>query len=196
MAIIKGLLQPAAPGLLSALQLKQRGANPDTLSDTVVPTVDLTHWYLANQPSVQSGVFELGVGVLYGQYVTLEDPSVGPLTVPDNEIWWVRSHTVSVVIPNTAVTFAFFQLKPMLLLRELSPGDGFRGMYMGENAFGSTLRSDDVGAIPDGFEVLAPSLRDFWAPPGAQFGAQYMGAFTGSDPGLIVGRVVCDRLLI
>lgn len=98
MAIEKGVLQPAPPGLLSLLQLKQRGKNPDTLSDTVVPVVDLTEWYaVLDREFLQwELVMDGGAGgaEFAFNFVAGAD-AASSIIIPNDEVWFVWNVSAS-----------------------------------------------------------------------------------------------------
>ena len=72
------LIQRIPPGLLSFLGLKSTGQNPNNLSDTVVPVLDLEHLYLAQDLQVSSNTQNVANA---GQSISL--------AVPNGEAWRV-----------------------------------------------------------------------------------------------------------
>jgi hypothetical protein len=91
----KGVLQPAAPGLLSLLQLKQRGRNPDTLGDVVTPVIDLTEWYhvIDREYLTWSREFDGGAGGAdFG--IPFTDGDTDQVVVPIDEVWFVWNLSV------------------------------------------------------------------------------------------------------
>jgi len=171
MAIDKGVLQPAAPGLLSALQLKQKGKNPDTLSDTVVPMLDLTHWYNADVVKVESARRLLDPTQKYSGLTEMTAP--GALVVPDNEIWWLRSAVAHIFLEEgdggSGAGVNVQQLAACVQTRQLDIGGQGPGLYMGPiyDAGGFTF-------TPSGW-VYSEPLRDIWAPPGAKLLVLFSG---------------------
>jgi len=201
-ALLPGVLNRIIPGLLGMLQLKQRGANPDTLSDTVVPTIDVGHWYDADRPSCFAGDVSLTSGEIYATSLLL---NVGQIRVPLDEVWWVRSYSVRLVgvdLPETVTDIWAQQLSPMILVDQLATSnDGvpmnppIQPTIIGESA---PYDRDGLPAAPTiGNEFASPSLRDVWAPPGSYFGVHFVGSITvtGGNP-RIVGLLVCDRMKI
>lgn len=190
MANEPGTLQPAPPGLLSALQLKQRGQNPDRLADSVVPTIDLTHWYLADSPSVQEATILGTSGAVYATTVNTG------LTVPDDEIWWVRSFNA--LLFGTAGTITGFEvefLAPSMLYRQALFTLG-RGQRIGVSAPAMSI-SRQATAPTTGAAFQSPSMADFWAPAGAQFGVAFYGYILDATNGFRFGvQLVIDRLKI
>ena len=72
------LIQRIPPGLLSFLGLKSTGQNPNVLADTVVPTLNLEHLYLAQDLRVSSATQNVANA---GQSISL--------AVPNGEAWRV-----------------------------------------------------------------------------------------------------------
>jgi len=164
----EAVLQPAAPGLLSMLELKARGFNPDKLSDTVQPTIDLTHWYGADRPQVVSGVEAIASGVLFDTVATF---SSSPLAVPDGEIWWVREYMVQLNCTPATATWAYLGIAPALVYREIDPALSRRGMIIGKECNANSSLPVGAGIAPGtGGLAVSPALRNFWAPTGSQFG--------------------------
>lgn len=179
----RGLLQPVAPGLLSLLQLKQRGFNPNNLSDTVVPTIDLTSWYRVDEVTVLDG----STVALVSAAIYATDLSVASITVPDNEIWWVREMSVQLnwnVATATALNVQ--RLAPVMFYRQ-NFSAGQRGRLLGDSY--APITSAGLGGMPASGGLLeSPSLRNFWAPPGAFFAAHFCGSVTDAvnQPGILV----------
>jgi len=184
----RGALQPAAQGLLSLLQLKQRGSNPDTLADTVVPTIDLTHWYGQESLQAVGDQFVLTTAVVYANLLLVG--AFGNLVVPSGEIWWVQDYRV--VIEGTVGTTTAINVNALhaavLSARESGVG---RASLIGEPSRPFTT----VGAA--GMVFAAPSLRDFWATAGSGFGAYLNGSVTDAvNPLRIFGIANVVRLKV
>lgn len=182
----RGILQPAAPGLLSLLQLKQRGANPDSLSDTVVPVIDLTHWYGIDQQKVAFSYGNFSGAALYSSSFLLTAPAT--ITVPDDEYWWVSDVQVAISGNSATITAWGVQaLAPVVFFRESD--QGVRGTMIGQSNPASSSAALG-GLAASGFALRSPSLRDFWAPPGAQFGAALTGFVTDAVNVVLVETTV------
>jgi len=155
------------------LQLKARGDNPSNLSDTVVPTLDLTHWYGAESPTVQVASTAI---TTTAKYATVLDTAI---KVPDNEIWWCRSLT-AVLVPNVATVIQLRALQAMVRLRQKSEiGTPLQGIIAGESA--PPYDSATMGVPTIGAEFPSPSISGFWMPPGANAAVYFCGSVT--DPG-------------
>lgn len=193
-----GVLNRIPPALLSMLELKQRGANPDTLSDTVVPTIDLSHWYNADRPSSLVGSTDLLSAQVYANVLGF---NVTQVVVPQDELWWVRSFAVGLAGDVTTVTdFYVYQLAPAIILPELASGTAGVPASRQCTIVGDSAPSDRSG-LPAlttvGLNIMSPSLRDIWVPPGSYFAAQFVGSITDpvGNPQLF-GDIVVDRFKI
>jgi len=184
-----GKIQPAPPGLLSKLALKQNGPNPTDLSDQVVPIIDLTNWYSADASVPVVGIdLTLGSGVLFQ---TILGFSSQPLVVPDNEIWWVRGFEVELAGNGLITVVDIYELFPVLLYREVA--SGLRGRITGES------RPFNGTGIPPGDAQLftSPSIRDLWAPPGSEFAFGLYGSFIFAGAFVTVrGMAMVDKFRI
>ncbi|HEX8802142.1 MAG TPA: hypothetical protein VF772_26200 [Terriglobales bacterium] len=90
-----GAISQIPQGLLSLLQIKEMGRNPDSLAETVQPQVDLGQLWL-NRLIVDITTLLTGATV-----TSVNVPTAGagtyqftPLTVPNNQTWWIESMTV------------------------------------------------------------------------------------------------------
>lgn len=106
-----GPIQVPPPGLLSLLNLKNTGRNPERMHDTYTPTLELRDMLL--QFNLLDALKTLG-GTPPG--VNLTNGQVGArsfspvlLQVPANEIWWVEEYTVRSVLPAAATEVNQFQ---------------------------------------------------------------------------------------
>jgi hypothetical protein len=196
MADMRGLLNPVPAGLLSLLELKQRGSNPDTLSGTVVPVLDLSHWYRNDQPDYLASSVDLVTATVYATILQLNNPLI---IVPDGEIWWVREFGVHLELSETATDFGYNQFQAVALYAQtdLAAGVGraqIKGPTIGQ--YGDPLLAGGMPAV-GGIVASAESIRGFWAPPGMTFGAHFNGsAVDATNPPFISGFVQFDRLKI
>jgi len=193
-----GVLNRIPPALLSMLELKQRGANPDTLSDTVVPTIDLSHWYNASAPATLVGTYDLLTTEVYAASLLF---NVSQVVVPQDELWWVREFTVGMFVDAADLTSYFlYQLAPLIILPELASGTAgpsvsFQGAIVGDSA--PQVPFESTSPVPTiGFQITSPALRDLWVPPGAAFGAQFVGSIDAANNPQLVGWAVVDRFKI
>lgn len=193
-----GTVNPAPPGLLSLLELKQQGENPNRLSDTVVPVVDLTHWYGQDRLESVAGYQFLGDGIFYSDVIPF---ITQPLTVPEGEVWWVDHYSVLLFFDTAPATtlLAYHQLAPVVIPRNIPlPLATFGANYLvGESA--PAFSSVVAGAVPaSGGYVTSPALRDFWAGPGTTFGYAFAGIVTAGGAGgqYIAGAPQFTRLKV
>lgn len=188
----KGILQPAAPGLLSALQLKQKGLNPDSLGDVVVPVMDLTHWYNADLSLVayaDRDLIPIAATPIYSSV------SFSPaLIVPDNQIWWVRAFVAEVFLSDATATGDVQGLQPVIETRQLDPANNAQGQHRADMAGPFDLPTGGTGAFFSG------SLRDVWAPAGSELKVNVMSNLVVDlvTPAtyILSGHVVYDRFLL
>jgi len=90
----RGILQQAAPGLLSLLGLKQRGNNPDAFGDTLLPVMDLTAWM-----HLQDSEFVTQQGTIpNGESSSLFTTDATPIEVPGTEVWYVHQATLTFTV--------------------------------------------------------------------------------------------------
>jgi len=196
--LFPGVLNRIPPALLSMLELKQRGANPDTLSDTVVPVIDLSHWYGADTPTCYAGSLDLLSAEVYANPLLF---NVSQIVVPQDELWWLRSFSVALDANVLTVTgFYVYQLAPIIILPNLASSTGGVPASRQCTIVGESCPSerDGLPAVTTvGMTIFSPSLRDMWVPPGSSFGAQFVGSVTdpANTPHLI-GDVVVDRFKI
>lgn len=87
-----------APGLLGFFQLKQSGKNPDELSDTVIPSLEMFDWYM--QARLVDSFITIGGGASSTRtsangvtgFVSF---TTNPIEVPQGEAWWVWNYNVT-----------------------------------------------------------------------------------------------------
>jgi len=152
-------IQAQANGLLSLLGLKNRGSNPELLSELVQPTVDLREWYLS------SNIVNLGGDLTMdgppGSSIQWTGWDPGSSTgetgiVPTGEMWYVWSYSIN--IPQAAGNVV---VQP--LLSYLTPDNNLQFLEVSPyvSTFFATL---DVSV-----DVVAQPRR--WFMPGTRFGA-------------------------
>jgi len=197
MAIERGILQPAPPGLLSLLQLKQRGQNPDALGDTVVPVIDLTHWYGLDSVEAVDGMGTFPSNVAYVGAVGVTSGAM-QLT-PEGEVWWVHEFSAAWLYDEATTTSIYANnLAPCMFRRELGPLVG-REILIGEPLQNYSSADNPLSGVltESGSSINTTSLRNFWALPGSTFGINqtFFGA-PGSDPLLLFTSALITRLKI
>jgi len=187
--VASGPIQTALSGLLDFLQLKNLGRNPTLLADSVQPVLNVNDWYKSEQPEVVGGRTGLGSTVVYAGY-----ENTATLEVPSNEVWRVRDYTVALVIDLATCTgVEIYALAPAMRYRQEAFDVG-AGVMVGRSRpfYDSTL----TGPLPtNGNKFFAPSLRDFWAPPGAFLGFEFNGFVTDPTGGIFIdGYARIDRM--
>lgn len=134
-------------GLLDILGVKNQGRYPDTLSETVFGTLDLFELYAAQriQYAVESGAPLTLTGVA---------ATTCALTVPTNEIWWVRSYAwVGTLGAGMTAKIRVWAGLPNLA---------------GNSADDSEVDLGASGTVGDRIRAVK---RNFWANSGTAFGA-------------------------
>jgi len=186
--VSSGPIQKAPSGLLDFLQLKNLGQNPRDLSDVVSPVLALNDWYGAGEVELRDGsALPLTSGV---RYCSLN--AILGLQVPDGEVWRVREFSVSLAF-NAPTAINVLSLRPVMFYRESVTGSN-RGRLIGDSALPMSTTALG-GVVQSGNSIESPSLRDFWATPGAFFAAHFIGSVT--DPvtaPLLQGYLRLDRM--
>jgi hypothetical protein len=143
------VIQTIPQGLLGLLQLKEMGKNPDQLSLTVTPQVDLFPlWIQRNQTLLVAGgvdIINIGTSATGQQLFATK--------VPQNQAWYVISMTAD-YSTGAATDFARY-----------APGVQYAG-----NGFLSLVAPDVTDAITARQRRARSYVPPFWAPPGTQFG--------------------------
>jgi len=188
-----GPIQTLPAGLLSALELKNMGNNPVALRDDVQPVIDLTRWYGNQDIQVVGGFGNFSSALDYAGFFNV----AGFAAVPEGEMWWVRQYTASLLISDDATDIELIGFSSAAIFREVFDGPfaPIRGRLVGEPT--SIPKDTIVPANQNGFEWFAPSLRDFWAPPGTNFGA-ILGTFgnTSANDWTLIGSASINRFKI
>lgn len=170
---MSGPIQVVPAGLLGLLQLKQTGANPRDLLDTVQPSVDLLDsWRQARMLDAMS-LPNWGAN----PSVTQNTPTgynvflVGGVAaaVPTNQWWYIDQLAVQLVIPAAADTCRF---QPAC---SMNPGVAPQQQY----AVGPDVA--DVASARLNRQLWARADRSFWAPPGSTFGVRVFDAVTATN---------------
>jgi len=145
-----GPIQSLASGFLSLLNLKNTGANPGTLNDSVQATVDIEQWYLrSGWQYLSSSVAQWPAAPAVGLITD------GNFTVPDGKIRYVRNLTIYMTtLGNVAKGRACAQIQ--------TPG-AINPLILGEPD--SDLRGAAVNA-----QWIVMQLSELWVPAGTRFG--------------------------
>lgn len=155
-----GPIQLIPPGLLGLFQLKQMGKNPSQYGEVVLPSFELSDWYLR----AASLDYNAQVGVALIPGVDLANGAVGfqgfspnAVIVPANEWWHVENYTVATgnltTGDNTALRPAF--ARPLTGTRSIHVVNPANTGVLGGAA---TARANTVSGV------------DFWVPPGSEIG--------------------------
>jgi len=160
-------IQTIPMGLLSLLQLKQQGQNPDTLSEVVNPVVDLLQFWLQYQSidittalfggQVSRTVPTAGTGI-YGYNAP------GPATVPPNQLWWIEHYTVEANL----LAAEYIRLAPMIT----APSVGLQAQQIG---------TDVNDAVTARARSVSAHAHNFWVRGGAGLGFQVFDSLTAAN---------------
>lgn len=94
-------IQTQPQGLLSFLQVKNQGQNPDTLLDTVQSTIDWDRW----TRNVEA--FNYALASYVGPTALGLAPfNIAPVSVPSREWWWVRTASLAITAPAASTIYA------------------------------------------------------------------------------------------
>jgi len=168
-------------GLLQLLGLKTNGANPDALGDTVLPTLDLSPFYL----------IRLAQGSNAGTHsVTLTSGGVNAagfppnrISVPDGELWYVHEYAVEAAVPAVAGD-TVVGLRAILTYAPVAAGNYVQ--------LGDEVSAVGVAANITGCASVA---RDFWAPPGSELGF-FFGRILSVAGVAFTGRYLVTKLKV
>lgn len=178
-----GPIQIIPPGLMGLLQLKQEGRLPGTLSETVVPVIEMRDWYLTARRVDTVGLF--GAALQTAAALVTGNNGVRQLTigatgapaqVPTGQIWFVEQFVIQA---NTAAAADVISFLPMLLSEQnLSHAVG--APYIDT----VTARNRSCFAKAD---------RGFWAYPGDIFAMGVIDIATaGITPGANLRATSCQ----
>jgi len=171
-----GPIQLIPPGLLGFFNLKNSGKNPRTLDDNINPSLELLPWYLCSQQEGLVGTLSI-VDTNIGEFQAMT--ALDTLTVPDQEWWYVHSHSVHVALLSTDSTPAFF---PSVSI-PLRSGQVF--------VFGESTNCLTNSAL--NVSVTAKAEWNRYFPPGTRFGFGG-GQFALFDPRTVTTNLVITRL--
>ena len=159
------LINRVPQGLLGLLDTKTLGKNPDDLSNTIVPTVDLKDLFLVNSGLQQDIVTAAAV-----TSASLLTP-VALVSVPAGELWFVLNVTAEVIVGLSPG--ADYRVVPILN----GPG-GFAGAQIlqgnGEPTNTTIATGESVSISYNGSPYLV-------APPGSEFGSMPVRSFNGAS---------------
>lgn len=149
---MSGPIQALAPAFLNLLGLKNKGALPPDLAEVVQPQIEMLPFYLQGGALGRLDIINPPAPV-----VAFQGGALTNTTVPANEWWYVHSLTARLfwVALSTSDIIELCAAAVMPV-----PGT----ILLGDQA------PRKLGAELGGFEWSAPSLRDFWAPPGTRLG--------------------------
>lgn len=151
-------------GLLSLLQLKEQGQNPNELGNLVVPTLDLLPFYMAtlqtDQVQVSAAINAVGAVL---------DTT---LVVPPNEVWLVSHYSV-IALMGAAQTITVQPLfRPLVVNQALGPAVAVAANQQGiaitqtlpfiarqGSAFGCNVQAITGGPLTVSFAVTFIRLR-------------------------------------
>jgi len=167
----RGPIQLSPPGLLNLLQLKADGRSVVNLSDTCLPSLEMSDWWLraAARDWDQTTTDAEGASVPQGFLAYTSNP----VTVPNGQWWFVHDYTVK-------FSFTAGQVGTNIRLAWSNIGSGASARYR---------------VLPDGLESrgtltgainVAATAEKFWVPPGARIGF-YCDSITGGLAASLIG---------
>jgi len=187
----EGLVQPAPPGLLSLLNLKSRGQNPDTLSRELTAVLESLEWYLYGQvqSTGDSSTAIDNTGIWSAGY---HGAGAGT-TVPNNQIWFVHSTCAAIQDFSGAagITINLHALQSGWTMAQSPAATLTNKFAVSHPGFTRAI----AGALP-ATHIIAPSLDGFFAPPGSNAVAYYNGSWLGGGAPSIRNRVRYTPLAI
>lgn len=160
-----GPLNIIPPGFLGFLQLKNFGKNPSEVPEVIAPTFDMLSWYMQGEavPMAGTDATRACTSDLDG-FVALTSNTI---TVPDGEWWFV--HNVYLYASLPAATTEFFSGSPC---------------WFNANTFQGEVLCPP-GQLIQGVAALTrryfTAARDFFVPPGSQFGAYVLTCETATS---------------
>lgn len=150
-----GPVQVLPKGLLGFLQLKNAGKNPDRLSNTLSPSLDLFEWYMAG--TAQDIIPAPATAALPTGSTGFQAFTVNPVIVPQQEIWWVQNFGVLSSALGATESVGF-----------MCAIQGVPAAVAGTYMFGdrrTILTGTATGRVARAY------ANGFWVPPGYTFGA-------------------------
>jgi len=149
-----GPIQTLPVGLLSLLQLKNLGVNPQVLADIVQPVVDMEPWWLRQESSPQLQVPTRGITQAEGAGAKALVTGAPTEFVPQNEWWFVQHATMRITAATieAEASFAGFGY-----IEPAPTANNGQHVLMGGPVPGST------GQVMQWF-----SCEGVWIPPGVQ----------------------------
>ena len=162
-----GKILQVPQGLLSLLGLKEQGRNPDVLSDTVIPDIDLTDLWLQRLMVNELDPFSPPVSFAASTQGQANFLTAGanPAQIPTNEMWYVYQMQVG----GSLLAAEYIRLAPMLIPQ----------FNVGQNQLVGLDYNDVITARARSFCAFAQ--RPFWAPPGAVFGLRIFDIVTAAS---------------
>jgi|SRR6516162_8194999 hypothetical protein len=153
-------------GLLSLMALKQTGANPNFLLETVQPSLDLTMFYAQRLMQDAPGLFP-GASASTAALTTAQHGSqaFSGCVVPNNETWLVYACQAFVNTIAAADTLAC----------------GVNYIVQGTGVYLlSGVQYDTINARARSF-MSQPMTQPVWVPPGATFNAWVVDILTATS---------------
>jgi len=142
-------IQPPPQGLLSLLQVKNMGVNPDTLNGSVQPVLDLMPLYLLGQVQGLNGYARPIAAATPSSFAALQLGGVD-LMVPAGQQWWVDNYSMSAATGAGATV------------------TGLRLAYQNFNGMTFVMDSPEVTLAALSNRLLRAG--GFWLPPGSVIG--------------------------
>lgn len=142
----RGPIQISPPGLLNLLQLKSEGRSVSNLSDTCIPSLEMSTWWLRAAAQLDQTAYAVTVAAaVVATYQDFTAPS--NIMVPNGEWWYVHEFAA------TMATGAAGSATNVRLARATVRYSG-----MGEQV--------QLGAS----QTMLLTVNDLWLPPGTKLG--------------------------
>lgn len=145
-------ISAAMPGLLSLLDLKVNGRNPEALNENVAPVMELLPFLL--QGSAQNFLHTVQTVNNPFQQGAYGHAAV----VPPGELWWVHSATFRIGVNATVTAIAIRGAQ--VIVKMPNPDSEIRGAPF-------SLEVAAAGVADQQAELAPASLMGFWAPGGS-----------------------------
>lgn len=176
-----GPIQTLPRGLLSLMQLKNLGRNPRDVEDWVQPVIPVDDYWkqglLTTDPDTHSTTPLNNAAGSFGF-------STGQLIVPEDECWWVEWFSLEVTVAAGAAE-RIQDAQPLLFLKRSAT---VRYTVLTET------RVTVNGTAGNG-ATAAIVAKNFWAPPGSEFG-YYVGLVTTAGTPNVAGTFRYARLQV
>lgn len=170
----KGPIQRIASGLLGFFNLKDQG-NPGVIRDALQGTLELKDWYFETSSEIPAVISSIAVSPATSGFFPF---NTNPLTVPQNEWWFVENFSLYAALPLGTDSFA-----------------GQPAMRMPNTSQDFVLTPEMPATRTGPNQAWSNAAFGFWAPPGASLGV-YIGQCASATTVAVNGGIRFTRLPI